>query len=304
MEKLLIELMEKNRHLTRYGKVADYIPALAKASSNDIGVCIIDMDGNICGSGDYKKKFTIQSISKIITLLLALVDRGTKEVFSKVGMKPTTESFNSLYKMDLFSGSKPSNPMMNSGAIVTTSLIEGNGKEKFNRILDITRKITSNNKLNYNEEVYLSEKKTADKNRAIAYLLKNMKVLDGDVEEILDTYFKQCSIEVDCADLAKIGLFFANKCKSPSIIESNNEDIATLITTIMSTCGMYDFSGEYAVKVGVPSKSGVSGGILATVPGRFGIGIYGPSLDRYGNSIVGCEIMKDLSKELNLNIFR
>lgn len=304
MEKLLIELIEKNKYLADQGKLADYIPALAKASYKDIGICIADMEGNIHGSGQYKKKFTIQSISKVIALFLALKDKGEKEVFNRVGMKATREPFNSLYKMDLDSGQKPSNPMINSGAIVTTSLIKGKGEEKFNRILEITRDITSNSNLNYNEEVYLSEKKTGDKNRAIAYLLKSIGLVDGQVEEILDVYFKQCSIEIDCMDLAQIGLFFANKGQASSLMESNNEDISTLITTIMATCGMYDFSGEYAVKVGVPSKSGVAGGLLAIAPGRFGIGIYGPSLDKYGNSIVGCEIMKDLSKELNLNIFK
>lgn len=304
MDRLLAEIIEKNRYLADQGKVADYIPELAKTSSKDIGICIADMEGNFYRSGKYKKKFTIQSISKVITLFLALKDIGEEEVFNRVGMKSTTESFNSLYKMDLYSGQKPSNPMMNAGAIVTTSLVKGEGKEKFNRILEITKNITSNSNLNYNEEVYLSEKETSHKNRAIAYLLKDMKLMDGDVESILDIYFKQCSIEIDCIDLAKMGLFFANKCKFPSIIESYNDDIATLIITIMSTCGLYDSSGEYAVEVGVPSKSGVAGGLLAVVPGQFGIGIYGPSLDSYGNSIVGCKIMKDLSKELKLNIFK
>lgn len=305
MEKLLKKLIEKNKHLTKDGKVADYIPALGNANPQDIGVCIIDIDGGIYTGGDYNKKFTIQSISKIISLMLAIMDKGEEEVFKKVGMEPTIEAFNSLYKLDLFHCKKPSNPMINSGAIVTTSLIEGKGEEKFNRLLELIKKITLNNTLTYNKEVYLSERETGNKNRSIAYLLKDNGLIEERVEDILDAYFKQCSIEVDCVDLAKIGIFLANKCKNPKSEEVLcDKKIASIIIPIMVTCGMYNFSGEYAVKVGIPSKSGVAGGILAVIPDRYGIGVYGPALDKYGNSIVGYEILKDLSMELNLSIFK
>ncbi|NMB27341.1 MAG: glutaminase A [Tissierellia bacterium] len=305
MERLLNKLIERNKYLTKYGKVADYIPALGNANPQDIGVCIMDIDGDIYTGGDYNKKFTIQSISKIISLMLAIMDKGEEEVFKKVGMEPTVEPFSSLYKLDLSHCEKPSNPMINSGAIVTTSLIEGKGEEKFNRLLKFMKKIILKDNLNYNKEVYLSEKETGYKNRAIAYLLKQKGLIEGNVENILDIYFKQCSIEVDCIDLAKIGIFIANKCKNPKSKEVLcDEKIASIIIPIMTTCGMYNFSGEYAINVGIPSKSGVAGGILAVVPGRYGIGVYGPALDGYGNSIVGYEILKDLSKELNLSIFK
>jgi glutaminase len=306
MERLLKELIEKNKYLAQYGKVADYIPALKDANPNDIGICIMDIEGNIYSSGDYNKKFTIQSISKIITFMLAIIDKGEDEVLKKVDLEPTDEPFNSFYKLDLLCGERPSNPMINSGAIVTTSLINGKGEEKFNRILQTVRKITQNNNIVYNEKVYISEKETGDKNKAIAYLLKNKGLIEEDVETILDVYFKQCSIEIDCVDLAKIGIFFSNKCRTFDNTKEPlcSEEIATLITAIMTTCGMYDFSGEYAVRVGIPSKSGVSGGILAVVPGKFGIGVYGPALDKHGNSIVGYGILKDLSEELNLSIFK
>ena len=262
MEKLLDELIKKNKYLVQYGKVANYIPALGNANPNDIGICIMDIEGKIYCSGDYDKKFTIQSISKILSLTLAIIDKGEEEVFKKVDMEPTDEPFNSFYKLDLPNGEKPSNPMINSGAIVTTSLINGKGQEKIHRFLKVIRKITQDNNINYNKEVYLSEKETGDKNRAMAYLLKNKGLIEEEVEDVLDVYFKQCSIEVNCSDLAKIGVFFANKCKVPSTKESLcDEEISTLVTAIMTTCGMYDFSGEYAVKVGIPSKSGVAGGI-------------------------------------------
>ena len=304
MDKLLERLVKENEYLVQYGKVADYIPALKSANPNDIGICIMDIEGNLYSSGDYEKKFTIQSISKVLSLMIAIVDKGEEKVFKKVGMEPTDESFNSLYKLDLPYGDKPSNPMINSGAILTTSLINGKGEEKFNRFLEIIRKITQDDNINYNEEVFLSEKRTGDKNRSIAYLLKNKNLIEEDVENILDAYFKQCSIEVNCIDLAKIGIFLANKCKIPNTEEVLcNEEIGTLVTALMTTCGMYNFSGEYAVKVGIPSKSGVAGGILGVVPGRFGIGVYGPALDKHGNSIAGYGMLKGLSKELGLSIF-
>lgn len=305
MKELLERIIEKNRHLIKYGEVASYIPKLKSANPNDIGVCILDMEGNTYCSGVYNKKFTIQSISKVIALMLALVDNGKKQVFSRVGLESTDEPFNSFYKLDLSLENKPANPMINSGAILTTSMIKGNSKEKFNRILDTIRKITGNGTIDYNREVYQSENDTGDRNRAIAYLLKNKGLLEGNVEEALDTYFKQCSIEIDLVDLSKIGQFLANGCRTiDGEYVGCNPEIASMLVAIMTTCGMYDYSGEFAARVGIPSKSGVSGGILSVVPNRYGIGIYGPALDNHGNSIAGYGILKDLSDELELNIFK
>lgn len=303
MEKLLAEVIEKNIHLIEEGKVADYIPALSKVNPKDIGVCIIDTDGKTYVAGDYDVKFTIQSMSKVVSLILAIMDNGEDEVFARVGCEPTDEPFNTLYKLDLPHISKPSNPMINSGAILTTSLIRGIGDEKINRLLDFIRKITDNPIIDYNEEVYLSEKETGDKNKAMAYLMKSRGILKGDVDKILDTYFKQCSIEVTVVDIAKIGLFIGNRCKNLTDNEEYNNKMASTITAMMATCGMYDFSGEYARTVGIASKSGVGGGIFGVVPHRMGIGVYSPPLDKYGNSIAGYGMMKDLSRKLKLSIF-
>lgn len=304
MKEILNRIIEKNRHFVDQGKVADYIPALSKANPNHIGVCIMDLDGNLYKSGNFGTPFTIQSISKVMALALAIIDNGEEKVFNKVGYEPTDEPFNTLYKLDLPHIRKPSNPMINSGAIVTSSLIKGEGEEKFNRLLDFIRKITENPDITYNEEVYLSEKATGDKNKAMAYLMKSRGILEGNVEEILDGYFKQCSIEITSVDLAKIGLFLGNRGKLLGNTNQNcSEKTISTIIGIMATCGMYNFSGEYAAKVGIPSKSGVAGGILGTVPGKMGIGIYSPALDKYGNSIVGYNIMKDISNELNLSIY-
>lgn len=302
MDKLLKKIINENKHVIEKGKVADYIPALSKANKENIGVTIIDTEGNVYQEGDYDKKFTIQSISKTISLFLAIMDNGEEKVFKKIDYEGTEEPFNTLYKLDLPHTSRPPNPMINSGAILTTSLIKGKGEEKFERLIGFLRTITDNPNLSYNEEVYLSEKITGNKNRALAYLMKSRDFIEGDIEDILDAYFKQCSIEVTTQDLARIGLFLATRNKNSSKKVDVNK-IKRIVTAIMTTSGMYNFSGEYAVEVGIPSKSGVGGGIMGTIPNKIGIGVYSPALDEYGNSIAGYGIMKDLSRELRLNLF-
>lgn len=305
MESLLREIIDKNRHFVREGSVADYIPALKKANREDIGISIFDLEGNNYSYEKYNKKFTIQSISKVIALMQALIEVGEDEVFKGVGYEGTVDSFNSLYKLDFPYIEKPANPMINAGAISTTSRILGNNDEKFKKILNLLKHITKNDNLDYDREVYSSEKATGDKNRSIAYLMKTRGIIQGDVEEVLDAYFKQCSILVDTVDLANIGLFLANGAKGlEDYGKIDRTRMTSLIIGIMNNCGMYNFSGRYAVDVGIPSKSGVAGGLLAVVPGSMGIGIYNPALDDNGNPIVGYNIMKDLSKKLNLSLFK
>ncbi|MTI67083.1 MAG: glutaminase A [Firmicutes bacterium] len=305
MNELLENLVKSNKKLTKKGEVASYIPALENANKDDLGICLADLDGNFYTAGDYNKKFTIQSISKTVTLMLAIMDNGEKEVFKKVGMEPTGDAFNSIIKLETTMPSKPLNPMINAGAIVISSLIKGKNKDdKFNRLLDFVRKITRNQNININKEVYLSEKRTGDRNRAMAYFMRDVGIIKGDVEDILDLYFKQCSLEVNCVDIANIGLFLANEGVVPETNEVlANKYITRLVKTFMITCGMYNGSGEFAINVGIPAKSGVGGGILASIPNNMGIGVYGPSLDEKGNSIGGYGILKELSEEKNLSIF-
>lgn len=304
MEKKLKDIIEKNKFLTKEGRVADYIPALKKARSEDLGLALIDLEGRIDKIGNYNKKFTIQSISKVIALIQAILDRGKEEVFKYVGYEGTDEPFNSLYKLDLDHISKPANPMINSGAIVTTSLIKGDHEERFKKVLDLTRKMARNPEIGYNEEVYISEKTTGDKNKAMAYLMKARGILEGDVEKILDAYFKQCAIEVDAVDLANIGAFIANGCQGLDMGGAlSSKELTSLITAIMANCGMYNYSGQYMAEVSIPSKSGVAGGLLGVVPGKMGIGIFGPALDENGNSLAGIGVMKDLSREFDLMIW-
>ncbi|WP_425449644.1 glutaminase A [Dethiothermospora halolimnae] len=305
METLLNKILKDNKHLTREGKVASYIPALKKANQDDLGICIVDVNGNTYKAGEYNKKFTIQSISKTISLMLAIMDNGEDIVFDKIGMEPTGDAFNSMVKLEMISPSKPLNPMINAGAIAVASLIKGkNADEKFERLLNLFRKISNNNKLNINKEAYLSEKETGDRNRALAYFMKDVGIFDGNVEEILDVYFRQCAIEVNSIDIANIGLFLANRGQIPKTREKvTTESIAKTVKTFMITCGMYNESGQFAIEVGIPAKSGVGGGIMASVPNEMGIGVFGPALNEKGNSIAGYGVLKDLSDKLNLSIF-
>lgn len=298
MEKILEEIIQNNKHLVHRGKVADYIPALKIADPQKVGISIRHVDGNIYSAGDFSHKFTIQSISKVVSLIFAIMDNGEDRVFEKVGYKATDEPFNTLFKLDLPSTKKPANPMINAGAILTSSLILGDGEEKFKRLLDFFRKITQNECLDYNRKVYMSEKRTGDKNKAIAYQMKARGFIEGDVEEILDVYFKQCSIAVDTVDLANIGMFIAKRDADKEL-----NKIKQLTSAIMASSGMYEASGQYAKEVGIPSKNGVGGGIMGTVAKTMGIGVYSPALDQYGNSVVGYGMIKELSDRLDLNIY-
>ncbi|MGL4572377.1 MAG: glutaminase A [Clostridium sp.] len=305
MTDLLNQLVDINKVYGKEGKLASYIPALLKADVNDLGVAVMNLDGKEYFAGNCDKNFTIQSISKIISLILALKDNGEENVLKKVNVEPTGEGFNSIVKLETTDTKRPYNPMINAGAIVTTSLIKGDTEEdKLRKLIDFMKKATNNDTITINEEVYVSEKLTGDRNRALAYFMKSNGILEGNVEEILDLYFRQCSIEANAKDLARLGAVLANDGVIPwsgeVLIEKK---ICKIVKSIMVTCGMYDASGEFAVSIGIPAKSGVGGGIVGAVPKNMGIGVYGPSLDKKGNSIAGIKVLRDLSRELDLSIF-
>lgn len=304
MEKILKEIVNKNKEFYKDGKVADYIPALKKANIEDCGISIIDRDKKIYSFGDYNKNFTIQSISKIVSLTLAIMDRGSEKIFQKVGYEGTERPFNDITYLGESHVKKAINPMLNSGAIAVTSLVKGSGEERFNRILKLVRILASNPEIELDEEVYKSEKDTGDRNRAIGYLMKSQGIMEGKVDDILDSYFKQCSISVNTIDLANIGLSISNRFKDIKFESDIDKDqLSKLLIGIMTHSGMYNSSGKWSVDVGIPSKSGVAGGLLSVVPNKYGIGFYGPALDGYGNSLLGYRVLKDLSKELDLSIY-
>lgn len=305
MEDLLKTIIDNNRSTTSLGKVAAYIPELKKADPNILGIYITNVHGKEYFAGEWDYKFTIQSISKVIILMLALMEDGKEEVFSKVSVEPTADAFNSIINLETKNEKKPLNPMINAGAIATTSMIRGkNNAEKFEKILSFIRRLTGNDKITINQNVYLCEKETGHRNRALAYYMKSTGILEGDVEEVLDLYFKQCSLEINCRDISRIGGMLA----CDGVLPWNGErvvpkDITKFVKTVMVTCGMYDASGQFAVDIGIPAKSGVGGGILAAVPGKMGIGVVGPALDEKGNSVAGINVLKELSSKLQLSIF-
>ena len=302
----LLELLTKDCiPYTKRGKVADYIPELSKADADMLGAYIISSDGKHYFAGDYMHKFTIQSVIKTILLLQALVDNGMEVVSSKVGVEATGKPFDAINVSDQRLESKHLNPMVNMGAILMCTLIRGNTyEEKFSRILQLTRTLSGNQEINIDEAVYRSEKACGSKNRALAYLLKSNGMLEDDVEEVLDCYFRACSISVTCKDLATIGFVLANRGRMPG----TNERIVSgnytrYVNAILITCGMYDGSGEFALRVGVPAKSGVGGGIMAIAPTKMGIGIFSPSLDEKGNSVAGIQLLERISQQFYLSIF-
>lgn len=305
MKNLLKELINKNRCWTKSGNVATYIPGLANAKPDSLGVCIYDIEGNEYFAGDYDMKFTIQSISKTVSFICALMDNEFEKLCKKISVAPTSDGFNSIVNLETKNSHKPLNPMINSGAIATVSMVEGaTPKDKFNRIYDFMKKITNNDSIKIDYDVYNSEKSTGDRNRALAYYMKSTGIIEDDMEEILDAYFKLCSMEVTCKDIAYMGVVLAND----GILPNSNErivpkKITKIVKAVMTTCGMYDASGEFAVSVGLPAKSGVGGGIVAVAPKKMGIGVVGPALDKRGNSIGGIKVLEDLSHQLDLSIF-
>lgn len=211
MEELLERLLEECRSYTRLGKLADYIPELSKADINDFGVYLVNSDGKEFYAGDFDKKFTIQSIIKPLLLLMALMDNTTEYVRQYIGVEATGKPFNAIDYSEQLILKEHINPMVNIGAIEMCSMIHGETyEERFDRLLAFTRKLAGNPEIDVDEAVYLSEKRTGNKNRALAYLLKSSGIIDDDVEEILDIYFRACSIRVTCKDLANIGFVLAN----------------------------------------------------------------------------------------------
>lgn len=301
----LKELVKEARPIAKQGRVADYIPALGKANPNDLSIAINYPDGRCFSAGDIERKISLQSISKVITLALVLMDRSKEYVFARVGMEPTGDPFNSIAKLETMAPSKPLNPMINAGALAVTNMIKGDSvEERFQRLLAFIRNLSGNDTIEYNEEIARSEFETAHLNRALCYFLKQHHIIEGDVEQLIDLYTKQCAIEMNCLDLSRIGLVFALDGVDPQLGKQIMPmNIARICKTFMVTCGMYNASGEFAIKIGIPAKSGVSGGIMGAVPGKFGIGIFGPALDDKGNSIAGIRLLELLSKTYNLSMF-
>lgn len=298
----LLEELHQNYRTNDAGEVATYIPELGKADPEDFGICVATADGRVFETGDADRLFTIQSISKPFTYGQALEVHGHDKVFRHVGVEPSGDAFNSI---ELEGGThRPFNPMVNAGAITVSALLyEHYGEEALPQML-ARFSAAAGRPLTVDENVYASESRTGHRNRAIAHLLLNFGMVHEQVEPALDLYFRQCSILVNCRDLAVMGATLANLGKNP-LTGEEVYDIGCVkdMLSIMFTCGMYDYSGQWAYRVGVPAKSGVAGGVLAVVNRQLGIASYSPRLDARGNSVRGIEVCADLANELGLHAF-
>ena len=284
------------------GKVANYIPELAKVNPDLFSICIVTVDGQVYEVGDHQQLFTIQSISKVFAYGLALEDHGRDYVLTRVGVEPTGDAFNAIVLDE--KSKRPYNPMVNAGAIATTSLIKGSGPtERLNRVLDMFRRYTGHDVV-VDISVFTSERSTGHRNRAMAHLMLNFGMIDQNIEQVLDLYFQQCAVMVNCHDLAVMAATLANKGVNPFTKEQavDSPHIKDILS-VMHTCGMYNFAGEWVYKVGIPAKSGVCGGIMAVVPHKMGIGVFSPLLDERGNSVRGVKVCEELSQQLGLHLF-
>jgi len=290
--------------MTAGGKVASYIPALAAANSDLFAVSLLSAEQEI-ELGDCTETFTLQSVVKVISFMVAANHHGIEEIMNYVDVEPTGDSFNSIVRLEGHNN-KPFNPMINAGAITIASLLPGETMyEKVKSVTTYLEKMIGK-KVHINNEIYLSEYQSADYNRAIAYILQANGFLKSDVEEALQVYLQLCSISVDVTDLAKMGYYFATNGKDSEAC--CNKEVINIAKALMLTCGMYNASGKFAAFVGLPAKSGVSGAIIAVVrngeieqlQGPIGIGIYGPAIDQVGNSVAGIDFLMNLSKEYDL----
>lgn len=284
------------------GNVASYIPELAKANPDWFGISVVTPDGRVYEVGDSLQSFTIQSISKAFVYGMVLEEYGRDYVLSKVGVEPTGEAFNAIVLDE--KTNRPYNPMVNAGAIAVTDLVPGNNAtERLNKILRMFELYTGR-PVTVDISVATSERITGSRNRAIAHLMHNFGMIGNNIDESLDIYFQQCSILVTSHDLAVIGATLANSGINP-ITGKRAIDARYVqdVLSVMHSCGMYDYSGEWLYKVGLPAKSGVGGGIIAVSPNKLGIGVFSPRLDAKGNSIRGIKVCEELATTLGLHLF-
>ena len=283
-----------------HGSVADYIPELKKADPAHFGIAVASVDGHVYEIGDTAVPFTIQSISKAFVFALALEIIGANRVEAVIGVEPSGDAFNSIR---LRADNRPFNPMVNSGAIACSGLIhEAEGEQAFERVRDVLGQFAGR-KLDLDERVFASENLTGDRNRAIAYLLRNYGIIKGNVDAVLDVYFRQCSLLVTAHDLALMAATLANNGVNPvSGVRVIGPYAVSRTLSIMTSSGMYDFAGEWIYRVGFPAKSGVGGGIIAAFPSQFGLGTFSPRLDEHGNSVRGLKVCEEISAQFGLHM--
>lgn len=296
----LAQVVASHRSITA-GAVADYIPELAQVDPDPFGLALMSVHGRLHEAGDTDVPFTIQSSSKPFVFALAVAELGIEEVARHVGFEPSGEPFNAI-SLEEATG-RPANPMINAGAVVVASLVPGRDvRERSERVREVLSRFAGT-ELEVDEAVYRSEDDTGDRNRALAHLARSAGVLGSSVADAVEVYFRQCSVRVTTRDLTVMGATLANGGRHPVTGDRIvDEAVARTTLSIMASCGMYDASGDWMVRVGIPAKSGVGGGIVATAPGQFGIGVFSPRLDDRGNSTRGVAALRTLSSEYGLHL--
>lgn len=301
IQSIISDLHEKYKTVND-GALADYIPELTRANPDWFGICIVTSDGHVYQVGDSSIAFTIQSVSKAFTYGMILDKLGLEKVEQRIGVEPSGEAFNSI-SLDPETG-RPLNPMINAGAIAASGMVSGeNLDDRFENIRERFSQFAGA-ELGIDNDVYQSESATGFRNRAIANLLRNFDMLDDPVDEAVEVYFKQCSILVNCLQLAVMASSLANGGVNPLTGEQvlKHENVEKVLS-VMSTCGMYDYSGEWIFSVGLPAKSGVGGGVMGVLPGQLGVAVFSPLLDTKGNSVRGVKTFKELSRKFELHLF-
>ena len=301
VEDYLTELHDRVSALTG-GKPADYIPELGKVEPSLFGIAIATTDGEVYGVGDTQHPFTIQSVSKPFMYGYALNRYGREAVLKHVGVEPTGEAFNSIVLDEV--ANRPFNPMVNAGAIAVAELMDGASQEQRTANMLALFGNLAGRPLGIDEVVFRSEEATGHRNRAIAYMMLNTGMIKRDPNDVLDLYFRQCSVNVTTRDLAIMAATLANDGTNPITGKKVFQaEYVRDVLSVMNSCGMYDYAGEWAYEVGMPAKSGVSGCIIAVIPGQIGIGVFAPPIDSHGNSLRGIRVCQEISKEFELHAF-
>ncbi|KNA49492.1 glutaminase [Vibrio cholerae V51] len=300
---ILASIIEEVRPLTSKGIVADYIPALAKVPSEKLGIAVFTNQGEVITAGDAQEGFSIQSISKVLSLTLAMGLYQPDELWSRVGKEPSGQAFNSLIQLEMEQGI-PRNPFINAGAIVVCDMLQSRLSAPRQRLLEFVRQLSGEPLIAYDKVVAASEMMHSDRNAAIAYLMRSFGNFHNEVIPVLHNYFHACALKMSCVELAKTFSYLANKGVSVVTGETVITPTQSKQTNaLLATCGLYDGAGEFAYRVGMPGKSGVGGGIIAVVPGEMTIAVWSPALDQSGNSLAGTRALELLAQRIGRSIF-
>ena len=295
-------LLARQKNLYNQGRVTNYIPALAEVCPKKMAACVATIDGSSVGAGDYQEAFSIQSISKVFGLVMAM-NRIGDDLWQRVNMEPSGQPFNSIIQLEWEKGI-PRNPVINAGALLVADVLASHFSASKLAFLSFMRTLAHDDTIFIDNHVYQSELSHGNRNAALAYLMKSFGNIESEIPDVLSHYFTQCSIAMTCEQLATSLLFLANKGVDPitkKVICTPRD--AHRVNAILSTSGMYDQSGEFAFSIGLPAKSGVGGGVVAIVPNYGVICTWSPPLNSFGNSVIGTNLLANLAEELGLSIY-